>query len=97
MSTETTTPPDRQLPLGRTLMTPGVQREIDPASLAICLGLHELCQWGDCCPEDAASNDAAVRDGDRVIGVHSDINGVKFWIITEGDRSVTTALLPEEY
>ena len=24
-------------------------------------------------------------------------DGTKFWIITEGDRSVTTVLLPEDY
>ena len=24
-------------------------------------------------------------------------NGVKFWLITEADRSCTTVLLPEEY
>jgi hypothetical protein len=43
-------------------------------------------------------NDAAVEHGnDRIISVYKDGKGVKFWIITEADRSATTVLLPEDY
>jgi hypothetical protein len=33
----------------------------------------------------------------RLLSAYHDENGVKFWIITEADRSATTVLLPEDY
>ena len=39
----------------------------------------------------------ALRDGDRLLSVYHDRHGVKFWVITEADRSATTVLLPEDY
>ena len=42
----------------------------------------------------AAGADAA---GDlRLLSVYRS-NGLKFWIITEADRSATTVLMPEDY
>lgn len=52
---------------------------------------------GDCCPADAAANDAALCDGDRILSVYHTHDRVKFWIITEADRSATTVLLPDDY
>ena len=40
---------------------------------------------------------ASLVDGSRILSVYTIMNGLKFWIITEADRSVTTILLPEEY
>jgi hypothetical protein len=47
--------------------------------------------------EDWRLNDAAVRDGDRLLSVYETLKGVKVWIISEADRSATTILLPDEY
>ena len=38
-----------------------------------------------------------MRDGLRLFSVYHDRYGVKFWIITEADRSATTVLLPDDY
>src|SRR5262245_27867924 len=57
---------------------------------------HVTGDWGEVCREDAQSNDAAVKEGARILSAYT-LNGQKFWIITEWDRSVTTFLLPEEY
>jgi hypothetical protein len=38
-----------------------------------------------------------VREGSRVLSAYTLKTGVKFWIITEADRSSTCVLLPEEY
>jgi len=43
------------------------------------------------------SNDDALETGCRLLSAYQDRHGVKFWIITEWDRSVTTVLLPEDY
>ena len=38
-----------------------------------------------------------MREGYRLLSAYRDRNDIKFWIITEADRSVTTVLLPEDY
>jgi hypothetical protein len=38
-----------------------------------------------------------VHERARLLSAYSTDAGVRFWIITEADRSVTTVLLPEEY
>ena len=49
------------------------------------------------CPEDWKLNDEALKVGNRLLSAYTAVNGVKFWIITEWDRSTTTILLPEDY
>ena len=53
--------------------------------------------FGDVSEEDWELNEEAVDTGDRILSAYHDRNGVKFWIITEWDRSATTILLPSEY
>ena len=45
---------------------------------------------------DKQQNDMALTNGSRILSCY-EVEGSKFWIITEADRSVTTVLLPEEY
>lgn len=66
------------------------------------LGRHIAGDWGDCCPDDADLNDAALQDGGRIFSVYHIPAGLfalesKIWIITEYDRSYTTVLFPSEY
>jgi hypothetical protein len=84
-------------PLGQTVQTPNALATLQPLSVIICLGRHVRGDWGNCGKEDAQSNNDALKHGDRLFSVYQDFNGVKFWIITEADRSVTTVLLPEDY
>jgi hypothetical protein len=39
----------------------------------------------------------SVGEGTRVFSAYELRDGVRIWIITEADRSVTTILLPGEY
>jgi len=81
--------------LGRTMITPGVEAlEIGVQGL---LRRHASGDWGDCCPEDVATNESALKHGERLFSVYTVAEDTKVWIITEWDRSVTTILLPEEY
>jgi hypothetical protein len=48
-------------------------------------------------PEDRNANERAVKHGGRLFSAYISTNQVKFWIITECDRSATTVLLPEDY
>lgn len=63
-----------------------------------CFQRHINGDWGDLCKEDKEMNDSALESGeDRLFSSYKYENGVKVWIITEWDRSVTTILFPEDY
>lgn len=85
-------------PLGQCVMTPGVEALIrdDQSALLPLLQKHQSGDWGDLDEEDKAENDSALKEGCRLMSSYV-LNGKKIWIITESDRSVTTALLPDEY
>jgi hypothetical protein len=95
----------RLFALGRIVATPGALDAWPPEYMQQCLARHAGGDWGCVCKEDAASNDHAVKDGGRILSSYP-IDFAKpckgfgdntLWIITEGDRSATTFLLPSEY
>jgi len=68
--------------------------------IQLALIRHQSGDWGDCCPEDSKTNDHALENGNRLLSVYNWESGeepLKFWVITEWDRSATTILLPEDY
>lgn len=58
---------------------------------------HLTGDWGDVPEEDAEANRRALQEGARLMSSYPLNDGVRIWLITEADRSVTTFLLPEEY
>jgi len=82
--------------LGRTLATPGALRVLKPEEILQGLARHARCDWGEVDVEDKSANDFAVTRRLRILSAYR-ANDVKFWIITEADRSATTVLLPDEY
>lgn len=58
---------------------------------------HVTGDWGEMDEEDQQANRLAVEEGGRVFSTYHLSTGIKIWIITEADRSMTTFLLPEEY
>ena len=87
----------QQFELGQVLITPGARDALNLKDVASSLVRHASGDWGVVCEEDKAANDEALATGDRILSAYHDRNDVKFWIITEWDRSATTILLPEEY
>jgi len=57
---------------------------------------HANCDWGELSIEDKKENDFSLDKQLRLLSSYQH-GGIKIWIITEGDRSVTTILFPEEY
>jgi hypothetical protein len=53
--------------------------------------------WGELDDDDKRENELSLREGFRLLSAYRLSTGVKLWIITEADRSVTTLLLPDEY
>ena len=82
--------------LGRVLATPGSLEALDPEEIRAGLARHAGCDWGELSEEDKRANDYAVNRRLRILSAYR-VGSLKYWIITEADRSATTVLLPEEY
>lgn len=85
--------------LGRLVATPGALQALAASghSPADFLARHAGGDWGEVDAEDQRLNDEALTRGERLLSAYRTAKGVRLWVITEADRSVTTLLLPEEY
>ncbi len=84
-----------RFPLGKVVATPGaLALNVD---LNTYMRRHHCGDWGDLCDEDKQANEEALAEGFRLLSCYQVGDGKRIYIITEHDRSVTTALLPEEY
>ena len=86
-----------KFPLGRIVTTANVARQLSQEEIHIAMGRHAAGDWGNASGEDKKLNDEAIESGYQIMSVYVSQEGVKFWIITEADRSATTVLLPEDY
>jgi len=91
---------DVDLTLGEIVLTDGVldafvEARVSPGSY---LARHQRGDWGELDEHDVAVNNRAYREGTRILSVYTlPSTQVRFYIITEWDRSRTTFLLPSEY
>jgi len=90
-------PTESKFPLGRLVATPHALETLNADDVRTAIGRHAAGDWGDLCEEDLEANRFALDEGLRVLSAYEDRAGVKFWIITEADRSATTVLLPDDY
>jgi hypothetical protein len=90
---------EKTLTLGTVVATPGALAALEEAresSLGFLMR-HASRDWGEIPPEDWEENEFSIERDLRVLSAYTLRNGIKIWIITEADRSVTTILLPDEY
>ncbi len=83
--------------IGRIMATPHALETIPNEDILSGITRHQAGDWGDVDDDDRQANDQALTDGTRLFSVYHSANHVKFWIITEADRSRTTVLLPKDY
>ena len=91
--------------LGQVVITANLQRTLDEGGpdtnsmeeLQEFLDRHVSGDWGDLEQEDRTSNSRALESGGRIFSEYYSASAIKIWIITEADRSYTTALLPSDY
>lgn len=86
-----------KFPLGQVVATRTLLAQVGPADAVPALARHANGDWGEVCEYDRSINDFAVTAGDRILSAYTSSSGVRFWIITEADRSSTTLLLPDDY
>ena len=88
---------ERKVPLGPLVMTKNAQAKLASADVITAIARHARGDWGEVGEDDRKENVLSLARGFRLLSVYHDTAGVKFWIITEADRSSTTVLLPEDY
>ena len=84
-------------PLGQLVITSNALATLSEADVLNALLRHARGDWGDLDREDRQANELALKQGRRLFSVYRSGAGVRFYVITEWDRSVTTVLLPEDY
>lgn len=89
----------KDLILGELVATPGAVEALRVAGQDYyqLLKRHGSGDWGDLDEHDKRVNEEGLEHGYRIMSVYRLQTGVKVWLITEADRSVTTLLLPEDY
>jgi len=83
--------------LGKIVSTPNALDRLTQDDILLAIGRHQAGDWGDVDEHDRAANERALVEGTRLWSVYHTESGVKFWLITEADRSATSVLMPEDY
>ena len=83
--------------LGQVVATANAARTLTQSDMLTALSRHANGDWGLVDNDDWVANERALVEGTRLLSVYESEQGVRFWIITEADRSATTVLLPEVY
>src|ERR1700753_2516256 len=90
---------EERFPLGQVLLTPGAIEALEEAGQTPheFLSRHARLEQGELNAEDHKENLFSVDRALRIFSACKTGRGIKLWVITEADRSVTTILLPSEY
>jgi hypothetical protein len=83
--------------LGQIVATPNALARLTQDDIMRGLQRHAAGDWGDLDKDDREENDLSLQKGFRLLSVYHAANDLKFWIITEADRTSTCILLPEDY
>ena len=83
--------------LGKIVSTPNALSQLTQEDILLGIQRHQAGDWGDMDEQGRHENELSLKLGLRLWSVYHAGNGVKFWLITESDRSHTTVLLPEDY
>ncbi len=85
--------------LGDVVITPGALAAFVAANAYITpyLAQHQQGAWGQLDHADIQANEQALKIGARLLSAYQLPDTTTIWIITEGDRSSTCVLLPDDY
>jgi len=84
-------------PLGRIVATPNALSVLSAEDIGTALRRHQAGDWGNLSEDDRQANNQALANGARILSSYRSAGEVRFWIMTEADRSATTILLPQDY
>jgi hypothetical protein len=86
-------------PLGKTVITPAAQAVLDKAKVepATLFSRHERGDWSHMPILSVQGNQDAITKGGTILSSFWLVGHGMVWVITEGNRSASTILLPQEY
>jgi hypothetical protein len=88
---------ERKLELGDVLIHRNVLSRISNKDLECILERQRNCDWGDVGWEEQSLNDAALKSNKRIVSAFCFAEGEVLMLITEGNRRLTVATLPDDY
>lgn len=92
-----TVSPPKPLELGQVVISTAANNALSPKEVLRAINRHTYGDWGELDTEDRSANKRALMDSGQVFSAYRSVKGIKFYIITEWDRTYTTVLLPEDY
>lgn len=91
------TEPRQLFSTGQLVATHSVMEGLELSEIQEMVFAHTHGSFGDLCEEDAAMNMSAIATGeDRILSAY-EVRDIRYYVITEWDRSVTTILEANEY
>ena len=82
---------------GCVAITANAAQNLSDDEVTTALRRHLRGDWGELDPYDRQENERALREGGRLLSVYHNSKGLRFYVLTEPDRSATTLLMPEDY
>src|SRR5438045_1669189 len=79
---------DLKLSLGEVVVTPGAAQKLPSEDIAAAVHKHAHGNWGDLDFGDSQLNDLRLLEGGTIASIYRASNCVKFYVITESDRSL---------
>ncbi len=83
--------------LGKIVTTANAKSQLTQEDILMGIQRHQAGDWGEVSEEDRRENELSLKEGFRLWSVYHSRTGLKFWVITEANRSSTSVLLPEDY
>ena len=83
--------------LGEVVITSTALRAIPAEEIYRGIDRHVCGDWGLVSDADRAENEFSLVHGFRLLSVYETEKGVRFWVLTEANRTATTVLLPGDY
>lgn len=84
--------------LGQIAITLEAKESLDGSEVEEALARHASGDWGDLSDAEKADNDESLKKGDQVVSVYHSrrIGGIKYCVITLGNRSETLIRIADQ-
>ena len=96
-TTCTVIPQKRKFELGQIVITKAAHESLLLADVLEAVRRHSNCDWGELDEHDKETNETALIEDTRLFSAYRSESGIRFYVITEYDRQLTTIILPEDY
>jgi len=83
--------------LGEIHVTSGAAAKLLSQDIDAAVRRHSRGDWGEIRADGQEDNDRRLEHGGTIASIYTSSTGIRFYVLTEADRTVTTVLLPDEF